>query len=95
MQVKVKLTYFKSTGKYYLDGEFEMDVRDCSIGGGEIGKNVPYLYDIIKEVRKMNKNGSMPGLYGQWDGPIHITTEPECCPALLLDYLKIDPQGRL
>jgi len=88
MKVKVKLTYFKHSGKYYSDGEFEMEVGDCSSSGGEAGRDIPYLYDVIKEVRCMNVTEDMPGITGRWDGPIYLTTEPECCPALLLPLDK-------
>ena len=84
MIVKVKLTYFKPSGKYYTDGEFEMEVEDCSKSGGDAGKNIPYLYDILAKVRDMNRCGPVPGLSTNWDGPILVNTEPSCCPALLL-----------
>lgn len=39
--MKVKLTYFKETGKYYSEGEYESEER--------------YPWDVHKEVRQMKK----------------------------------------
>ncbi len=89
MKIKVKLTYFKKSGKYYSDGEFEMDVDDCSRSSGEAGKNVPYIYDVAEKIYYMNTSRKLPGLRGNWDGPIWFITEPECCPMLLLRHVSI------
>ncbi len=85
MKVTVNLTYFKQSGKYYTDGEFEMEVKDCRlVSSSDIGKGVPFLPDVLEEIRRMNEVGPMPGLSVRWDGPIWVNTEPECCPHLLL-----------
>lgn len=46
--MKVQLTYFKSTGKYYSEGEYETKKE--------------HLHDIWDEVRGMIKQGTRPGL---------------------------------
>lgn len=45
---KVKLTYFKSSGKYYTDGEYETKETE--------------LYLIYREVRELKRMGKLPGL---------------------------------
>ena len=57
MQV-VKLTYFKSSGKYYSSGELEVDT--------ELG-----LLRIWTKVKELNKT-KLPGLAGTWNGPILV-----------------------
>jgi hypothetical protein len=47
--LKVKLTYFRKSGKYYSNGKF--DVPD----------DTPYFV-IIEKVRKMQRDGKLPGL---------------------------------
>jgi hypothetical protein len=46
--MKVQLTYFKDTGKFYGGGEYDTD-KDA-------------LYEIWDEVREMIKQGIRPGL---------------------------------
>lgn len=48
MIMKVQLTYFKDTGKYYGEGEYETEKE--------------HLYEIWDEVREMVKQGTRPGL---------------------------------
>ncbi len=48
--MKVQLTYFKDTGKYYAEGEYETEKKS--------------LYEIWDEVREMFKQGNCPGLVG-------------------------------
>lgn len=45
---KVKLTYFKRSGKYYANGEYRTDPM--------------MYYDIVTEVRRMLNGGNLPGL---------------------------------
>ncbi len=59
---KVKLKYFKRTGKYYAEGSYkskkELD------------------FEVYGEVRHMNEKGWLPELAnGKWDG--YILVEPE------------------
>lgn len=46
--MKVQLTYFKSGGKYYSDGEYETEKEQ--------------LWEIWDEIREMLKKGKKPGL---------------------------------
>lgn len=46
--MKVQLTYFKDTGKFYSEGSYETDKAP--------------LYEIWDEVREMIKQGTRPGL---------------------------------
>jgi NurA-like 5'-3' nuclease len=65
MTQKVKLTYFKPSGKWYENGEYE--------------SNIPFSKDfkIYDEVRVMNIiDKKLPGLYsGEWDGYILVVPE--------------------
>lgn len=45
---KVKLTYFKESGKYYTDEIYETDKE--------------MMYDVYDEVRQMQREGTLPGL---------------------------------
>ena len=45
---KVRLLYFKQTGKYYSDGEYET-VHDS-------------FHDVVKEIKQMKIDGNLPGL---------------------------------
>jgi hypothetical protein len=46
---KVELTYFKQSGKYYSEGELEVDAR-------------LYMHHIFDEVRRLLKARTLPGL---------------------------------
>ena len=48
--MKVQLTYFKDTGKYYSEGEYETEKE--------------FLFEIWDEVREMFSRGECPGLIG-------------------------------
>jgi len=66
--MKVELTYFKKSGKYYTTGEYETD-KD-------------YLHEIFIEVRQMMCDGDCPGLNGAGeftvliDVPEHVYNHP-------------------
>lgn len=45
---KVKLTYYKSMGKYYTDSSYESECVD--------------MYDIWEEVQEKQKAGTLPGI---------------------------------
>jgi len=47
---KVKLSYFKQSGKWYADGEYETSIP---------GEN---FWEIVEEVRGMVASGKRPGL---------------------------------
>lgn len=48
-KLTVKLTYFKKSGKFYDEGKFEVD-------------STTPLYRIWDMVKKMHKDGELPGL---------------------------------
>ena len=75
---KIKLTYFKPSGKYYAEGELEFAVSVC-IGS----EGVPYMQDIFDYVREVRETGPLPGLSGKWDGPILVDCD-EGYPGLIL-----------
>lgn len=67
----VKLTYFKSSGKYYTHGNYESDIE------------LEYGFNIYKEVRAFNNNGILPGLSsGVWHGYI-LVNPVDGVPALI------------
>ena len=69
---KVKLTYFKESGKYYSEGEFETEH--------------PEYHDwlIIADIKRMVKAGKLPGLI-QGCTEFHILMSGETVvPALIL-----------
>ena len=49
MTQKVKLTYFKDSGKYYSEGEFEVDDPN-------------QMYEIFRLVRNLQQQKRLPGL---------------------------------
>jgi len=50
---KVKLTYFKPTGKYYTEGEYETEKK--------------WMFEISDEVRQMANTQTLPGINGnEW-----------------------------
>ena len=60
---KVKLTYFKESGKYYTDETYETDKE--------------MMNDVYDEVRQMQRDGKLPGLVegGGKEFTILITSE--------------------
>ncbi|BES79973.1 hypothetical protein [Yersinia phage vB_Yru_GN1] len=59
MAIKVKLTYFKRSGKYYTEGEYESEHK--------------WLHDITDEIHKMRSEGKLPGINGAGeDFIIHV-----------------------
>tara|TARA_Y100001935_G_C17096122_1_gene403647 strand:- start:260 stop:466 length:207 start_codon:yes stop_codon:yes gene_type:complete len=58
--MKVKLTYFKQTGKYYTEAETTVDTDG--------------FYTAIDEIRRRAIWSELPGLEsGAWSGPIMVT----------------------
>lgn len=58
---KIKLTYFKRTGKYYTEGSYNSKKEND--------------FEVYSEVRHMNEKGWLPELSsGRWDG--YIVVEP-------------------
>lgn len=48
MEWKIKLTYFRRSGKYYSDGEYVTQNTD--------------MFAVFEEVRRMYEGGVLPGL---------------------------------
>jgi hypothetical protein len=46
--MKITLTYFKAGGKYYTEGEHETELNE--------------FYSIIDEVKRLRREGKLPGL---------------------------------
>lgn len=60
--MKVKLTYFKPSGKYYSDGVFETDTTPTQ-KQFDLGINIKPLYQIWEEVERMRDvTGNLPDL---------------------------------
>jgi hypothetical protein len=59
--MKVQLRYFKPSGKWYADGEYETQVPDSAI---ELipGVRGPALFRIWEEVAAMKADRTLPGL---------------------------------
>jgi hypothetical protein len=65
--VKIELTYFKESGKYYTQGEF--DVPDET-----------HYYDVIDMVKKMIVDEELPGLAsGCWEFDVLMEPKGEKC----------------
>ena len=72
--MKVKLTYFQENGKFYTEGEIDMELD--------------YLFIIWDKLEKMFKEGKRPGLTDGHSGlHVLVTTEfhPEDIPHLFLN----------
>jgi hypothetical protein len=65
----VQLTYFKSTGKYYLEGTYETERT--------------LHHEIIDEVREMHREGKLPGMSGQ--PKYTLVVPPGGVPRLIVD----------
>jgi len=69
---KIKLTYFKESGKYYTEDFYETDKL--------------WMFEIIEEVKQMKEGQRLPGISGnEWI--IHIEAEeshPNGYPCLIL-----------
>lgn len=65
--MKVKLTYFKKTGKYYSTGEFDFEPS-----------SIATWHEAIDKVKEMQRREKLPGLI---DGAVDfiILVEPQIC----------------
>lgn len=83
---KIKLTYFKPSGKYYADGECEVTAGEIVAGEGTPqAYSIAYTYDVLDAVALMDKH---PGLIGRWtEGPI-LVTGPEMSPPHLITSME-------
>lgn len=69
---KVVLTYFKPTGKYYSEGEYETEKQ--------------YMYEVYDEVRQKADNKTLPGICGN-DWIILVSVDenhPNSYPCLIM-----------
>lgn len=53
--MKISLTYFKQSGKYYTSGEYNTQIPLHTIG-------VANMYGITDEVKAMRELGKLPGV---------------------------------
>lgn len=74
MPMKVILTYFRASGKFYCHAEYETQMKS--------------LLDIWEEVRNMRDTGTLPALVDGHSKDYHITVDvpdhPHRHPCLLL-----------
>ena len=83
---QIKLTYFKPSGKYYSEGECEVEAGEIVAGEGTPeAYSIAYSYDVLDVVALMDVH---PGLVGRWtEGPI-LVTGPEMSPPHLITDLE-------
>lgn len=83
---QIKLTYFKPSGKYYSEGECEVDAGEIVAGEGTPqAYSIAYTYDVLDAVALMDPH---PGLVGRWtEGPI-LVTGPEMSPPHLITSME-------
>ena len=74
-----KLTYFKETGKYYSEGEYDSSEDE--------------LYKIWREVRKMQREGTLPGLTpgSKFHVLVKVPGHPHDHPTLMLIEGSVAP----
>lgn len=73
LEFSIKVTYFKSSGKYYTEDEFKRKFRYV----GDKNNPTCYMNDVtayIRGLRQCDGQGSLPGLAstGGWDGFILV-----------------------
>lgn len=68
--ITVKLTFFKTSGKYYSSGEYETTLTA--------------FHEIIDHVRFKRNIKQLPGLAGGWEGPILVQIGGPSVPHLIL-----------
>ena len=71
--MKVYLTYFKSTGKFYSEGSYE--------------SNKEHLFEVFQEVRAMADVGMLPGLapgHGNYFVSVSVPDDPNDHPHLVI-----------
>lgn len=72
---KIKLDYFKESGKYYTSGEYYT--------------NEEWMFDVEKEIIRMKNSGKLPGVSGSsWDIYVDASEHPNGCPMLIKDRVK-------
>src|ERR1700723_3714018 len=84
-QFRIKLEYFKPSGKFAYEGEFSEPFQD--LGNEHDGAWHPlcYMNAVTDRVREMAAEGKLPGLSsGRWDGFIRVTCEEYGFPCLIV-----------
>ena len=77
---KIKLLYFKPSGKFYSEGEYGHE-QDNTNG---LTPNTCYMAAVITAIRESQIHRTpLPGLIGTWDGPILVDCE-QGYPCLIL-----------
>ena len=77
----IKLQYFKSSGKCYTDGEFELPSHES-------------IHECVRQVQARHSSGTLPGLAsGRWFGPILVTVDDLPHLIHLGDYTKFFGSG--
>jgi hypothetical protein len=80
---KVKLTYFKTSGKFYTEGEYTSEKL--------------HIYQIFEEIKKMLTEGNWPGLTEgshEFITLAEIPEHPHNHPALIIPaYLRINMES--
>ena len=77
--MKVKLIYFKASGKYYSEGEYETQHK--------------HMWKIFAEVRQMHRDGKLPGLtaggeFGWYHALIEVPDHEHNHPQLILSLAR-------
>lgn len=76
--MRVKLTYFKSSGKFYADGEYNYDYPNQEVGP---------LFKIWDDVKEKRECHQLPGLlvgHSDYIILIDVPDHPNAHPTLLL-----------
>lgn len=82
----VKLRYFKPSGKWYADGEYETRVEPVELPWPKLTK-APPLYQIWEEVEQLKDRQLLPGLregHSDFTVLIDVPDHPHRHPHLLL-----------
>lgn len=80
---RIKITYFKESGKMYLQREVEKEFRDLANEDNPL--SLCCMNDVVAWIRGLNGSGSsLPGLNGAWDYYILVDCEDYGYPCLIL-----------
>lgn len=90
---KIKLTYFKASGKWYADGECEVTAGEIVMGEGTPkAYPIAYTYDVLDAVALMPEH---PGLSRRWtEGPILVDGREMSPPHLITDLEGLTRRAR-
>lgn len=94
--MKVKLTYFKESGKYYSGGALEVpDDLPHDIGGLKAGEVTP-MFEIWDVVRHLLITRSLPGLvpkHSPYQVLVEVPEHPHNCPHMVFEGAFPDTWG--